>query len=47
VDGGAAILRVHDVSDAREFLTVRAALNGDVDVPEALRLDATLRREPA
>jgi dihydropteroate synthase len=47
VDGGAAILRVHDVSDAREFLTVRAALNGDVDVPEELRLDPELRREPA
>ena len=28
VDGGAAILRVHDVAGARDFLRVRAALAG-------------------
>ena len=44
-DGGAAILRVHDVSDARDYLTVRAALTGEVAVEEELRLDPALRRE--
>ena len=32
VDGGAAILRVHDVAEARDYLAVRAALNGDAAV---------------
>ena len=45
VDGGAAILRVHDVADAREYLAVRAALSGDVPVGEELRLAPGLRRE--
>ena len=45
VDGGAAILRVHDVADAREYLAVRAALSGEVPVGEELRLDPGLRRE--
>jgi len=45
VDGGAAILRVHDVADAREYLAVRAALSGQVPVEEELRLDPGLRRE--
>jgi dihydropteroate synthase len=45
VDGGAAILRVHDVADARDYLAVRAALRGETSVGEELRLDAGLRRE--
>jgi dihydropteroate synthase len=46
-DGGAAILRVHDVGEAADYLRVRAALNGDSDVPAGLRLGDPLRREPA
>ena len=45
VEGGAAILRVHDVADAREYLAVRAALSGEAQVGEELRLDPGLRRE--
>ena len=45
VDGGAAILRVHDVADAREYLAVQAALSGEVPVGDELRLDPGLRRE--
>jgi dihydropteroate synthase len=45
VDGGAAILRVHDVADARDFLAVRAALRGEAPVEPELRLDPALRRE--
>jgi dihydropteroate synthase len=42
-DGGAHILRVHDVAAARDYLAVRAALeNGTVS---DLTLDAGLRRE--
>jgi dihydropteroate synthase len=47
VDGGAAILRVHDVDEAADYLRVRAALSGDRDVPAELRLAESLRREPA
>ena len=43
VDGGAAILRVHDVAGARDFLRVRAALSGGAD-PQ-LALAENLRRE--
>jgi dihydropteroate synthase len=46
VDAGAAILRVHDVAAARDYLRVRAALRGERHVPTDLRLDASLRREP-
>ena len=46
VDGGAAILRVHDVAAARDYLRVRAALRGEIPVAADLRLDAALRREP-
>ena len=46
VDGGAAILRVHDVAAARDYLRVRSALRGESLVPADLRLDAALRREP-
>jgi dihydropteroate synthase len=44
VEGGASILRVHDVAGARDYLAVRAAIRGDV-APE-LVLDESLRREP-
>ena len=45
VDAGAAIVRVHDVAATRDFLAVRAALRGEVDVPRELRLDPRLRRQ--
>lgn len=45
VDAGGHILRVHDVAAARDFLMVRAALRGDVDVDDGLVLDETLRHE--
>jgi dihydropteroate synthase len=45
VDAGAGILRVHDVREVRDFLTVRAALRGEAKVPEDLRLDEGLRRQ--
>jgi dihydropteroate synthase len=47
VEGGAAILRVHDVAEARDYLEVRAALRGERPVPADLRLDLALRREPS
>jgi dihydropteroate synthase len=43
VEGGASILRVHDVAGARDYLAVRDALHGARDVPH---LDESLRREP-
>lgn len=46
VDAGATILRVHDVTEVRDYLTVRGALRGEVDVPAGLHLDESLRREP-
>jgi dihydropteroate synthase len=45
VDAGAAILRVHDVAEVRDFLTVRAALRGEANVPDELRLAEELRRQ--
>jgi len=45
VEGGAAILRVHDVADARDYLAVRSVLDGDGDVGAGLHLDPDLRRE--
>jgi dihydropteroate synthase len=45
VDAGAAIVRVHDVAATRDFLTVRAALRGETEVPRELRLDHRLRRQ--
>jgi len=45
VDAGATILRVHDVAEVRDFLTVRAALRGEAKVPEDLRLAEDLRRQ--
>jgi dihydropteroate synthase len=45
VTAGAAIVRVHDVAATRDFLTVRAALRGEIEVPRELHLDQTLRRQ--
>jgi dihydropteroate synthase len=45
VDAGAHVLRVHDVAATADFLEVRAALRGDADVSDELRLDESLRRE--
>lgn len=47
VDGGAQIIRVHDVAEAADYLRVRAAVRGELAVPADLRLDVALRREPA
>ena len=46
VEGGASILRVHDVAGARDYLTVREALRGERETPADLHLDESLRREP-
>jgi dihydropteroate synthase len=43
VDAGAHILRVHDVAHAADFLAVRAALRGEVEVEPGLALDDTIR----
>jgi dihydropteroate synthase len=43
VEGGASILRVHDVAGARDYLAVRDALHGRREAPH---LDESLRREP-
>jgi len=43
VDAGAHILRVHDVAHTAEYLRVRAALRGDLEVDPALMLDEALR----
>jgi dihydropteroate synthase len=43
IEHGAAILRVHDVRDAADFLAVRAALRGDADVPRELALTEDIR----
>ena len=45
VEGGAAILRVHDVADARDYLAVRSALSGDAKIAEELHLNPDLRRQ--
>ena len=44
LDLAGAVLRVHDVGAAADFLKVRAALRGDRDMPD-LPLDPALRRE--
>jgi dihydropteroate synthase len=43
VDLGAHVLRVHDVGKVADFLSVRAALNGQTDVDPELRLADELR----
>jgi dihydropteroate synthase len=45
LDAGGSILRVHDVRAVRDFLRVRAALRGEVEVPDGLRLAEGLRRQ--
>jgi dihydropteroate synthase len=45
VEGGASILRVHDVAGTRDYLLVRAALRDGAD--DALGLPEDLRREVA
>jgi dihydropteroate synthase len=47
VDGGATILRVHDVRATADFLAVRAALRADAAIDPDLRLAEHLRRERA
>jgi dihydropteroate synthase len=47
VDAGAAIVRVHEVAATVDYLAVRAALRGEVDVDPALRLPEALRRQRA
>jgi dihydropteroate synthase len=42
---GARVLRVHDVAAARDFLTVTAALRGELELPGSLRLRDELRWE--
>jgi dihydropteroate synthase len=44
VDAGVEIVRLHDVAAAADFLTVRAALNGQLDSPPDLALPEHLRR---
>jgi dihydropteroate synthase len=46
LDKGVHVLRVHDVAATRDFLAVRAALRGEVAVPDDLLLADGLRREP-
>jgi len=45
VEHGAAILRVHDVREVADFLAVRAALRGDLDVAPDLALTEEIRLE--
>jgi dihydropteroate synthase len=42
---GGRILRVHDVAEVRDFLKVRAVLEGELEVGEDLLLPDDLRRE--
>jgi dihydropteroate synthase len=46
-DLGAHLVRVHDVAEVADFLTVRAALRGETPLDPALRVADHLRREPA
>jgi dihydropteroate synthase len=45
VDAGAHILRVHDVAEAVDFLTVRAVLDGRLEFDAGLGLPEALRHE--
>jgi dihydropteroate synthase len=44
---GAHVLRMHDVADAADFLTVSGVLGGDGPVDSGLRVPDTLRRQQA
>ena len=46
IDAGASIIRVHDVAEVIDFLTVRRALRSEVEIPADLQLPEALRREP-
>jgi dihydropteroate synthase len=46
-DHGVAIVRLHDVADAADFLKVRAALNGDLEIEGELMLAEHKRRVAA
>lgn len=43
VEAGAHVLRLHDIASAADFLTVRAALRGEVEVASALQIPDSLR----
>jgi dihydropteroate synthase len=45
LDAGGHILRVHDVAAARDYLTVRAALRGELEVNRTLKLSDAIRHE--
>ncbi len=45
LDLGATLLRVHDVAGTVDFLKVREALLGEVEVPAGLRIGDQIRRE--
>jgi dihydropteroate synthase len=47
VDAGAHVLRVHDVADAGDFLSVRAALGAETEIDSALRVSNGLRWDQA
>jgi dihydropteroate synthase len=46
VEQGAHIFRVHDVAAARDYLTVRAALDGELQPSRDLALSEEIRHEP-
>lgn len=46
LDGGATVLRVHDVAGTVDFLRVREALAGQSEVAADLRIDDSIRWEP-
>ena len=43
VDAGAHMLRLHDIAAAEDFLTVRAALRGELEIASTLQVDDSLR----
>lgn len=43
VDAGAHMLRLHDIAAAADFLTVRAALRGELEIAPTLQVDDALR----
>jgi dihydropteroate synthase len=43
VDAGAHVLRLHDIAAATDFLTVRAALRGELEVASTLEVPDSLR----
>jgi dihydropteroate synthase len=45
VNAGAHVFRIHDVAEAADFLAVRAALRGELELTRSLRLPEPLRRE--